>query len=199
MTAAECCYSICYSDALRGVGRLVEHLVRWVGLSGLEPLTSALSERFWPVAAQRSQDRIARPERCEASRGLASLWCAFEARESRSPLRQRPLSRSSDARPRGASTRSSRSTPRWANGRERSRTVGNETITETRVRSLPYQADPFHATCAIVGVGVSAGVHHCLWDSVAGGSQIGSRTRGGPAKEVGLVDPAGHGRRESKD
>jgi hypothetical protein len=69
-----------------------------VGLSGLELLTSALSERFWPVAPQRSQDRIARPERCEASRGLAPLWCAFEALESRSPLRQRPLSRSSDDR-----------------------------------------------------------------------------------------------------
>jgi hypothetical protein len=68
------------------------------GLSGREPLTSALSERFWPVAAQRSQDRIAPPERCEASRGLASLTCAFEARESPSPLPQRPLSRSSNDR-----------------------------------------------------------------------------------------------------
>ena len=103
-----------------------------VGLSGLEPLTSALSERFWPVAAQRSQDRIARPERCEASRGLASLWCAFEARESRSPLRQRPLSRSSHACSRGGSSRPSRSLPCKRNGCERSRTEANETRTETR-------------------------------------------------------------------
>jgi hypothetical protein len=132
MTVAGRCYSACYSDLLRSVGHLANPLVRWVGLSGLEPLTSALSERFWPVAAQRSQDRIARPERCEASRGLASLWCAFEARESRSPLRQRPLSRSSDARSPGASPRPSRSTPRWANGSGRLGTEGNETTTETR-------------------------------------------------------------------
>jgi hypothetical protein len=79
-------------------------------------VTAALSERFWPVAAQRSQDRIARPERCEASRGLASLWCAFEARESRSPLRQRPLSRSSDRDSPTVSTGPQRSAPTWANG-----------------------------------------------------------------------------------
>ena len=37
------CYSVCYSDALQSVGCLANPLVRWVGLSGLEPLTSALS------------------------------------------------------------------------------------------------------------------------------------------------------------
>ena len=104
-------------------------------------LTSALSERFWPVAAQRSQDRIARPERCEASRGLASLWCAFEARESRSPLRQRPLSRSSDTRLRGPRLVPSRSTPSWAGDSGRPGTVANETTTETRALVVGPDSD----------------------------------------------------------
>ena len=43
-----------------------------------------------------------------------------------------PLSRSSDARPSGASPRPSGSPPPWANGFDRSWTEGNETRTETR-------------------------------------------------------------------
>jgi ABC-2 type transport system permease protein len=68
MTAADCCYSICYSDALRGLGRQVEHLVRWVGLSGLEPLTSALSGRLRPPEHAKRRQRVAvnsRPDKAQ--------------------------------------------------------------------------------------------------------------------------------------
>ena len=56
------CYSVCYSDPLRGVGRLANRLVKWVGLSGLEPLTSALSGEFMGVA-QPPVTRRGRPGR----------------------------------------------------------------------------------------------------------------------------------------
>jgi hypothetical protein len=56
------CYSVCYSDPLRGVGRLANRLVKWVGLSGLEPLTSALS-------GQRSNRLSYRPEGVATSLG----------------------------------------------------------------------------------------------------------------------------------
>jgi len=56
-----------------------------VGLSGLEPLTSALSERLGLLLGQPRKRGTALPERQEALRAVASIVGVFEASESRSP------------------------------------------------------------------------------------------------------------------
>jgi hypothetical protein len=43
------------------------------------------------------------------------------------------------------------------------------------LRPLPYQVGSFHATCAIVAVDVSWGVHGCVRGGVADGSRVGSQ------------------------
>ena len=48
------CYSLCYSETRRSIECGAKALVRGVGLSGLEPLTSALSERSGKGTAERA-------------------------------------------------------------------------------------------------------------------------------------------------
>ena len=94
MTVARRCYSVCYSDPLRSVGRLANHLVRWVGLSGLEPLTSALSGRFRPPEHAKRRQRVAvnsRPDKAQrrnsGTRCQSTSGTGLRRRESPTPPR----------------------------------------------------------------------------------------------------------------
>jgi hypothetical protein len=117
-----------------------------VGLSGLEPLTSALSGEVVGVA-QPPPTRRGRPVRSGLIHGVVGPLSSRTT--SRQPVvtielavSVHPLSRSSDARSPGGSSLPSRSPTPWANGCNRWRTEGNETTTETKgdlclIRSSP--------------------------------------------------------------
>jgi hypothetical protein len=79
------CHAVRHSPRSPESGEWVFDLVRWVGLSGLEPLTFCLIRASRPVRFMRASPGLPHLERHEASRGLALVHTVCETRESRSP------------------------------------------------------------------------------------------------------------------